>query len=232
MPKNKIRGFIGVKSNDGHDAAILIVADILKKGGIEVILGGYDLTIDKFVQTIVQEGVHFAGISSYNGAHIPFFQGVRNALQKRNYPHIHLIGGGGATITPADIETLEQIDGVDKIFKAGEAPLAVPYINEHYDFSVVPENPEDLVDDVREGDPLSISRWMNMAEEKARLESLLDQKKAALDVTAVEKSNRPFLDEPLEKEGMTVVEVLERLKRFSSCLSMLDGPAAASDTTV
>ncbi|MCH8209198.1 MAG: hypothetical protein IIA62_09150, partial [Nitrospinae bacterium] len=45
---NKIRGYIGVKSNDGHDAAILIVADILKKGGIEVILGGYDLSIRKF----------------------------------------------------------------------------------------------------------------------------------------------------------------------------------------
>ena len=67
MTKNIIRGFIGVKSNDGHDAAILVIADALKQGGIEVILGGYDLTVDKFVDAIIQEGVHFAGISSYNG---------------------------------------------------------------------------------------------------------------------------------------------------------------------
>ncbi|MFQ5715772.1 MAG: cobalamin B12-binding domain-containing protein, partial [Nitrospinales bacterium] len=184
MPKNKIRGFIGVKSNDGHDAAILVVADLLKKGGIEVILGGYDLTADKFVEAIIREGVHFAGISSYNGGHVPFFKAVRDKLEEKGYPHIHLIGGGGATITPDDIALLENEPGIDKIFKSGEGHRVVPYIAEHYDFSVVPDNPEELVEDVFEGDESAISKLINLAEEKARLTSLLDQKKAALDITA------------------------------------------------
>ena len=172
MTKHKIRGFIGVKSNDGHDAPILVVADILKKGGIETILGGYDLTVDKFVRAIIQEGVHFAGISSYNGGHLPFFKAVRDELCKRNHPHIHLIGGGGSTITAPEIEILEQEEGIDKIFKSGEGDLIVPYIRGHYDFSVAPGNPENL--DVRNGDELAVSQWLNLAEEKARLESLLE----------------------------------------------------------
>lgn len=175
MTKNKIRGFIGVKSNDGHDAPILVVADILKSGGIEVILGGYDLTVDKYVKAIIQEGVHFAGISSYNGGHIPFFKAVRDELRRRNYPHIHLIGGGGATITPAEIDVLEGEAGIDKIFRSGEGDLIVPYINQHYDFSVAPNQPDELLDAVRCGDELAIAQLLNLAEEKARLESLPDQ---------------------------------------------------------
>ena len=158
-----------MKSNDGHDAAILVIADALKQGGIEVILGGYDLTVDKFVDAIIQEGVHFAGISSYNGGHVPFFKAVRDALKKKNYPHIHLIGGGGATLTPEDIEILEQQEGIDKIFRAGEGDSVLPFINEHFDFSVVPEEPEALLEGVKTGDELALSRLINLAEEKARL---------------------------------------------------------------
>ena len=131
MTKNIIRGFIGIKSNDGHDAPILVVADILKKAGIEVILGGYDLTVDKFVEAIITEGVHFAGISSYNGGHIPFFKAVRDRLKIENYPFIHLIGGGGSTISLRDINLLESENGIDKIFKSGEAGLSVPFIKDH-----------------------------------------------------------------------------------------------------
>ncbi len=179
MTKNKIRGFVGVKSNDGHDAAILVIANALKQGGIEVILGGYDLTVDKFVDAIIQEGVHFAGISSYNGGHIPFFKAVRDALQKKNYPHIHLIGGGGATMSPEDIESLEQQAGIDKIFRAGEGDCVLPYINEHFDFSVTPEEPEALLEGVKTGDKLALSRLINLAEEKARLESILEDYRMA-----------------------------------------------------
>ncbi len=174
IPKNKIRGYIGVKSNDGHDAAILVIADILKKNGIEIILGGYDLTVDKFVRAIIQEGVHFAGISSYNGGHIPFFSAVRTELQNKGYPHIHLIGGGGATITAEDIAVLEKMDGIDKIFKSGEGHLVAPFINDNYDFSVVPDNPDKYLEGLKEGDDLCISQWINLVEEKARLDSLLE----------------------------------------------------------
>lgn len=232
MPKNKIRGFIGVKSNDGHDAAILVVADLLKKGGIEVILGGYDLTADKFVEAIIREGVHFAGISSYNGGHVPFFKAVRDQLEEKGYPHIHLIGGGGATITPDDIALLENETGIDKIFRSGEGHRVVPYLIEHYDFSVVPDNPEELVDDVLEGDELAISKFINLAEEKARLTSLLDQKKAALDITASPERIERLLEEPIEEAAATGKEVLDRTRFYAACLSRLDSKLEKPRATV
>ena len=204
MPKNKIRGFIGVKSNDGHDAPILIVAAALKKGGIEVVLGGYDLTVEKFVEGIIHEGVHFAGISSYNGGHVPFFNAVKDKLKKENYPHIHLIGGGGATITPHDIDALEEKEGIDKIFKSGDSHSIVPYIYENYDFSVAPENPDCLIDGIREGNKSAVSRLINLAEEKSHLESLNDGEK----------------------------ENLARIQCYTNILSDLDDLADASQTTV
>ena len=207
--------------NDGHDAAILIVADIMKKGGIEVILGGYDLTVDKFVKAIIQEGVHFCGISSYNGGHTDFFISVRGELIKSNYPYIHLIGGGGATITSNDIAVLEQKEGIDKIFMTGETQSIVPYITTHYDFPVIPENPEELVDGIRKGNQLAISGFINLAEEKARLESLVEDKKNQLNLTGNEAQVKQFLHEPLEEDGKTVQEVLNKIKRYASWLFRL-----------
>lgn len=232
MTKHKIRGFVGVKSNDGHDAAILMIADTLKQGGIEVILGGYDLTVDKFVDAIIQEGVHFAGISSYNGGHIPFFKAVRDALQKKNYPHIHLIGGGGATITPQDIESLEQQDGIDKIFRAGERDAVLPYINEYFDFSVVPEKPEALLAGVKTGDELALSRFINLAEEKARLESIIEDHRNGARQEGNEKraARRPGRSDWEELGGEQ--EIFKKIETYGKHLSALDPLARENETTV
>lgn len=232
MFRHKIRGFIGVKSNDGHDAPILVVADIMKKGGIEVILGGYDLSVDKFTRAIIQEGVHFAGISSYNGGHIPFFLAVRNELRKRNYPHIHLIGGGGATFTPPEIETLEREDGIDKIFRSGEGGLIAPYVTDHYDFSVVPENGDDVLPDIRSGDEMAISGLLNLAEEKARLESMLEEAKTNLDLSGGSEQTRELLARPLQKDGPTGKEAMDSIRRHAALLSTLDTLAGKAQTTV
>ncbi len=230
MTKNKIRGFIGVKSNDGHDAAILVIADALKQGGIEVILGGYDLTVDKFVDAIIQEGVHFAGISSYNGGHVPFFKAVRDALQNKNYPHIHLIGGGGATITPEDIEILEQQEGIDKIFRAGEGDSVLPFINEHYDFSVVPEEPESLLEGVKSGDELALSRLINLAEEKARLESILEDSRRVDNHKGKEEASH--FDQSYWEEMGREQEILRKIKSFERYLSDLDEWVREGESTV
>ncbi len=220
-----------MKSNDGHDAAILVIADALKQGGIEVILGGYDLTVDKFVNAIIQEGVHFAGISSYNGGHIPFFEAVREALQKRNYPHIHLIGGGGATITPADIEILERQDGIDKIFRAGEGDSVLPYINEHFDFSVAPEEPETLLEGVKSGDELAISKLINLAEEKARLESILEDHRNAVHREGNEAGDSGF-DQSYWEEMGGEKEILKKSETYGKYLSALDDWARKKQSTI
>jgi len=228
--KYQIRGFVGVKSNDGHDAPILIVADILKKGGVEVILGGYDLTVEKFVAGIIQEGVNFAGISSYNGSHVPFFLAVRNELEKRNYPHIHLIGGGGATITPQDMSIMEE-NGVDKIFRSGESHTIVPYIQGHYDFSTVPENPEEFLEKMREGDKLAIAQLINLAEEKARLESLIENNGLASIKNNLREGKPGELGVGLFEHGRKEKELLEQCLYYQNCLSRLshlESPTSSS----
>ncbi len=232
MTKNKIRGFIGVKSNDGHDAAILVIADALKQGGIEVILGGYDLTVDKFVDAIIQEGVHFAGISSYNGGHVPFFKAVRDALKKKNYPHIHLIGGGGATMTPEDIKILEQQEGIDKIFRAGEGDAVLPFINEHLDFSVVPEESKALLEGVKSGDELALSRLINLAEEKARLDSLIEDHRSTVHHEENKHRATPLPDQSYWKEMGGEQGILRQSKSFEKYLSGLDALIREGKSTV
>lgn len=208
----KIRGFLGVKSNDGHDAPLLIVADALKKGGIEVILGGYDLTVDKFVDAIIQESVHFAGISSYNGGHIPFFTAVRDRLKEKGHRHIHLIGGGGATFLPQDIERLEREEGIDKIFQSGEAEASVAYVLSHYRYSTVPDRLDDLPDRARSGDVPAVAGLLNAAEEKAWLETLVESRA-----------------HPGNGEAPWTVsqrqELEQRIRWLDEGLSRLDGPA-------
>ena len=221
MTNNIIRGFIGIKSNDGHDAPILVVADILKKAGIEVILGGYDLTVDKFVEAIITEGVHFAGISSYNGGHIPFFKAVRDRLEIENYPFIHLIGGGGSTISLQDIDLLENENGIDKIFKSGEAGLSVPFIKDHYDFCNVPDSPGELIDGVKMGNKLALSAFVNLAEDKARLDSALQEKMGRINMNEASEPFNRLLNESLGVNGGLVKQALERSRYLENCLSQL-----------
>lgn len=218
-PTGKIRGFLGVKSNDGHDAPLLIVADALKKGGVEVILGGYDLTVDRFVDAIIQEGVHFAGISSYNGGHIPFFTAVRDRLKEKGHPHIHLIGGGGATFLPQDIDRLEREEGIDKIFKSGEAASSVAYVQSNYRYSTVPPQLDDLPERARSGDVLAVSHLLNVSEEKAWLETLAE--------TAGRPGNGDFPQTSAETQDLH-----ERIRRFEDCLKRLDTAAETAPVTV
>ncbi|CAI2719332.1 cobalamin-dependent protein [Nitrospina watsonii] len=217
LPRHKIRGFLGIKSNDGHDAPLLIVADALKQAGIEVILGGYDLTVDKFVNAIVQEGVQFAGISSYNGGHIPFFRAVRDRLQAAGHPHIHLIGGGGATFLEQDITLLEREAGIDKIFKSGEGGASAAFIQSRYNFSTVPERLDDLPERARSGDSAAVAQLLNVAEEKAWLQTLLDA------TSQLENGERV----PASAERS---DWRERIRYFEDCLAALN--TAANGVTV
>ncbi|MGP0628507.1 cobalamin-dependent protein [Nitrospina sp. 32_T5] len=210
LSRNKIRGFLGVKSNDGHDAPLLIVADALKQAGIEVILGGYDLTVDKFVQAIVQEGVQFAGISSYNGGHIPFFRAVRDRLETMGHSHIHLIGGGGSTFLDRDIELLEKEKGIDKIFRTGEGAKSAEFIRTHYGFSTVPERLDDLSERARGGEVTAIAQLLNMAEEKAWLQTLMD--------SAMHSGSEDVLATDGEFSDWQ-----ERIRYFGDCLDSLNG---------
>ena len=93
---------------------------------------GYHRSVRDIVRAAIQEDVQAIGISSYNGGHIEFFTEVLKLLKLKGARHIHVFGGGGGTITPADARELKQ-RGVDEIFSAG-TPLQdmVEFVESNY----------------------------------------------------------------------------------------------------
>jgi len=115
------------------------------------------------------------------------------------------------------------MDGIDKIFKSGEGHLVAPFINENYDFSVVPDNPDEYLEGLKEGDDLCISQWINLAEEKARFDSLLEDKKQVMNIFAEPKKGHQSLKNPVEEDGTPAQEIIEQTRRYYECFSKLDG---------
>jgi methylmalonyl-CoA mutase cobalamin-binding domain/chain len=113
-----IRILTAVPICDGHDSAINTINLDLIRYGIEVIYLGYNRSADDMVRAAIQEDVRAIGISSYNGGHVEFFSEVISLLKARNCAHIRVFGGGGATITKTDADSMYQ-NGVDQIFFAG-----------------------------------------------------------------------------------------------------------------
>jgi methylmalonyl-CoA mutase len=117
---------------DGHDSAIITVNLELVRHGIEVIYLGYHRSVADIVRAAVQEEVQAVGLSSYNGGHIEFFNEVLGGLRRRGARHIGLFGGGGGTITPADVRRMKR-RGVDEIFGAGTSLTAMArWVQETY----------------------------------------------------------------------------------------------------
>jgi len=173
MARHIIRGFFCVKSNDGHDAPILYLADKLQSHGLELIYGGYDLKYAQCIDAAIEEGVQFVGISSYNGGHAEFFTKVRKGLDRRGFKHVSIIAGGGATITARDIAKLESIPGIDRVFSsAATVEQILEHICSNYDFSTLHDAYLKRLDGVIDGDVGHIATFLNLAEEKARLEGI------------------------------------------------------------
>src|SRR5438445_10269580 len=106
---------------DGHDSAIITINLELVRHGIEVIYLGYHRSVREIVRAASQEDARAIGLSSYNGGHNEFFGEVLAQLRRQGAEDIGVFGGGGGTITPADVKLMKR-RGVDEIFFAG-APL-------------------------------------------------------------------------------------------------------------
>jgi methylmalonyl-CoA mutase len=100
---------------DGHDAAIHIVRRLLQGLGAELIHLGHDRSVDEIVEAAIQEDAHAVAISSYQGGHVEFFRYLVDRLRARGAGHIKVFGGGGGTILPSEIDSLEAY-GVSRIF--------------------------------------------------------------------------------------------------------------------
>src|SRR6266446_2726272 len=98
-----VRILTAVPLCDGHDSAIMTINLELVRHGIEVIYLGYHRSVAEIVRAAIQEDARAIGLSSYNGGHVEFFGEVLAQLRRQGAEDIGVFGGGGGTITPADV---------------------------------------------------------------------------------------------------------------------------------
>ena len=100
---------------DGHDAAINVMRRLIQDRGAEVIHLGHNRSVGDIVRAAIQEDADAIAISSYQGGHIEFFRYAVEMLRERGAGHILVFGGGGGTITEAEIAELEGL-GVTRLY--------------------------------------------------------------------------------------------------------------------
>jgi methylmalonyl-CoA mutase len=100
---------------DGHDAAINVMRRLIQDRGVEVIHLGHNRSVADVVRAAIQEDADAIAITSYQGGHVEYFTYVVDMLAERGASHIRVFGGGGGTITPAEITEM-QAHGVERIY--------------------------------------------------------------------------------------------------------------------
>lgn len=105
---------------DGHDVSINLFRRLFQKAGAEVIHIGHNRSVEQLVATAIQEDADAVCVSSYQGGHMEFFRYLRQRLNEEGATNIAVLGGGGGTILPSEIETLRQ-EGAARLYHAEEA---------------------------------------------------------------------------------------------------------------
>ncbi|WP_154794636.1 methylmalonyl-CoA mutase family protein [Occultella kanbiaonis] len=100
---------------DGHDAAINIMRRLIQASGAEVVHLGHNRSVDDVVRAALAEDADAIAISSYQGGHLEYFRYLVDRLREAGAGHVRVFGGGGGTITPAEIAELEAY-GVERIY--------------------------------------------------------------------------------------------------------------------
>ena len=100
---------------DGHDAAINIMRRILQSKGVEVIHLGHNRSVHEIAEAAIEEDVQAIALTSYQGGHMEFFKYLRDLLDENGCSHIRIFGGGGGTILPTEIKSLQE-NGISRIY--------------------------------------------------------------------------------------------------------------------
>src|SRR6056297_1843636 len=100
---------------DGHDAAIHLMRRLIQAQGCEVIHLGHNRSVAEIVRAAVCEDADAVAISSYQGGHNEFFRYLVDQLAEHDASHVQVFGGGGGTITTAEIRELQDY-GVNRIY--------------------------------------------------------------------------------------------------------------------
>ncbi|MFT5418905.1 MAG: methylmalonyl-CoA mutase, partial [Gammaproteobacteria bacterium] len=100
---------------DGHDAAINVMRRLIQAEGTEVIHLGHNRAVADVVRAAIQEDADGIAVSSYQGGHTEYFRYMIDMLKEAGAGHIRVFGGGGGTITPQEIQELQDY-GVERIY--------------------------------------------------------------------------------------------------------------------
>src|SRR3954470_3070614 len=92
---------------DGHDAAINMIRRLLQANGAEVVHLGHNRSVADIVRAAIQEDADGVAVSSYQGGHNEYFRYMIDMLREQGAPHIKVVVGGGGTIAPAQIASLD-----------------------------------------------------------------------------------------------------------------------------
>ena len=111
----KVRIVTAASLFDGHDAAINIMRRILQQQGAEIIHLGHNRSVQEIVETAIEEDAQGIAITSYQGGHVEFFKYMKDLLVQNGCGHIKIVGGGGGTILPEEINELHAY-GIDRIY--------------------------------------------------------------------------------------------------------------------
>lgn len=167
QPKNKIRIVTAASLFDGHDASINIMRRIMQGTGAEVIHLGHDRSVKEIVDCAIQEDVNAIALTSYQGGHNEFFKYMYDLLHQQNSGQIKIIGGGGGTILPSEIEALEQY-GINKIYSPddGRAMGLQGMINEAMELADFPtgKNIEFNLESLQQKNKKQIAQLISCAE--------------------------------------------------------------------
>ena len=120
MAERPIRILTAVAAYDGHDASVLALNRALLAGPkpVEVLYLGFNMASGRIAAAALQEGVDAVAVSSYNGGHLQFFPHLVRLLAGNAEERILVFGGGGGTIIPQDMASLEAA-GVEKVYGPG-----------------------------------------------------------------------------------------------------------------
>ena len=113
--KHKIRIVTAASLFDGHDAAINIMRRIIQASGAEVIHLGHNRSVKDIVDCAIEEDANAIAFTSYQGGHVEFLKYMYDLLREKGCGHIKIVGGGGGTILPSEIEELHAY-GIDRIY--------------------------------------------------------------------------------------------------------------------
>ena len=186
-PQSTIRIVTAASLFDGHDAAINIMRRILQQQGAEIIHLGHNRSVKEIVETAIEEDAQGIAITSYQGGHVEYFKYMKDLLDQSGCGHIKIVGGGGGTILPEEIEELHAY-GIAKIYSPDDGrQLGLEgMINEVIEIcrgsqwvhNPQPSKPPFVLGESK--DIIAIARAITLAEQGASYEGLLPKTDASI----------------------------------------------------